>query len=195
MNISTLDISIIVVYLIAIFIFGLYLSRKEGSEGYFVNNRKTKLIFLIFTSLSTSIGAGTVLGVASAGFQTGISFGIIFIWFGILKPLGLSAAEPLVLKTVVWLPFFEPTSWLNIIGWWEVLIGITFLFKVTTRIAIGLLFLQMAGTFIPLFTLTDITFQNGSFWLPTMEGQYIIKNLMIISGALVIGGRIYNIGR
>ena len=127
-------------------------------------------------------------------FAIRVSFAIIFFWFGILKPLGLSAAEPLVLKTVVWLPFFGPRSWLTIIGWWEVIIGLTFLFKSTTRIAIGLLFLQMLGTFMPLFTLPEITFQNGSIWLPTMEGQYIIKNLMIISGALVVGGRIYKKG-
>ena len=120
-----------------------------------------------------------------------LSFAIIFIWFGILKPFGWSAAAPLVLKTVAWLPLLEPSTWLAVIGWWEVIIGITFLFKATTRIAIGLLFLQMAGTFMPLFLLTDITFQQGRFWLPTMEGQYIIKNLMIISGALVIGGRVY----
>ena len=119
-----------------------------------------------------------------------LSFAIIFIWFGILKPLGLSAAAPLVLKTVAWLPLFTPETWLAVIGWWEVLIGITFLFQSTTRIAIALLFLQMGGTFMPLFLLTDITFQEGRIWLPTMEGQYIIKNLMIISGALVMGGRV-----
>jgi len=124
-------------------------------------------------------------------FAIRLSFAIIFIWFGILKPLGFSAAAPLVLKTVAWLPLFSPETWLSVIGWWEVVIGITFLFKSTTRIAIGLLFLQMSGTFMPLFMLSEITFQQGSFLLPTMEGQYIIKNLMIISGALVIGGRVY----
>lgn len=124
-------------------------------------------------------------------FAIRLSFAIIFVWFGILKPLGLSAAAPLVLKTVAWLPLLSPEAWLSVIGWWEVVIGMAFLFKTTTRIAIGLLFLQMAGTFMPLFVLSDITFQEGRFWLPTMEGQYIIKNLMIISGALVIGGRVY----
>ena len=122
-----------------------------------------------------------------------LSFAVIFVWFGILKPLGLSAAEPLVLKTVVWLPLFSPEIWLSVIGWWEVIIGIAFLFKSTTRVAIGLLFLQMGGTFMPLFMLPEITFQQGDFLLPTMEGQYIIKNLMIISGALVIGGRVFKV--
>ncbi len=125
-----------------------------------------------------------------------ISFGIIFIWFGILKPLGLSAAAPLVLRTVDWMPFLSAQQWLSVIGYWEVLIGLFFLFKKTTRIAILLLFLQMGGTFLPLFILPEITFQKGGIpFLPTMEGQYIIKNLMIISGALVIGGNLKNLFR
>ena len=120
-----------------------------------------------------------------------ISFGIIFIWFGILKPLGISAAEPLVIATVPWLPFFGAQTWVAIIGWWEVIIGVTFLFEKTTRIAIGLLALQMVGTFMPLVVLPEVAFQMGKIpYGPTMEGQYIIKNLMIISAALVVGGTV-----
>jgi uncharacterized membrane protein YkgB len=120
-----------------------------------------------------------------------ISFGIIFIWFGILKPIGISSAEPLVIATVPWLPLFEGEVWVKIIGWWEVLIGIAFLFRKTIRIAIALLALQMVGTFLPLILLPEITFQEGNYpFGPTMEGQYIIKNLMIISAALVVGGTV-----
>lgn len=120
-----------------------------------------------------------------------LSFGIIFIWFGILKPFGLSSAEELLKSTVVWLPIGTPELWLIIIGWWEVVIGVTFLFSKTTRIAIALLFMQMVGTFMPLVLLPDITFQNGNPLTPSLEGQYIIKNVMIISAALLLGGRYY----
>jgi uncharacterized membrane protein YphA (DoxX/SURF4 family) len=119
-----------------------------------------------------------------------LSFGVIFIWFGILKPLGLSPAEGLLKATVVWLPFGSPDNWLIIIGLWEVVIGVFFFFNKTTRIAITLLFLQMVGTFMPLIVLSEVTFQSNNFLLPTLEGQYIIKNLMIISAALVLGGEI-----
>lgn len=119
------------------------------------------------------------------------SFAIIFFWFGILKPLGVSPAEPLLKATVAWLPFIGPEVWLDLIGWWEMVIGLCFLSKITTRIAIPLLFLQMFGTFLPLIFLPEITFQNGNYLMPTMEGQYIIKNLMIISAAFVIGGSFY----
>jgi uncharacterized membrane protein YkgB len=120
-----------------------------------------------------------------------ISLALIFIWFGVLKPLGLSAAAPLVVATVRWLPLFDGEVWVSIIGWWEVAIGITFLFQKTIRIAIGLLALQMVGTFMPLILLPAVTFQAGHVpYGPTMEGQYIIKNLLIISAALVVGGTV-----
>ncbi|HRI47323.1 MAG TPA: hypothetical protein PK559_09495 [Ignavibacteriaceae bacterium] len=120
-----------------------------------------------------------------------ISFGIIFIWFGILKPFGISSAEGLLKATVVWLPFGTPEFWLIVIGWWEVAIGVTFLFPQTTKVAIALLFLQMFGTFMPLVLLPEVTFQNGNIFTPSLEGQYIIKNVMIISAALVLGGNYY----
>ena len=120
-----------------------------------------------------------------------VSLAVIFVWFGILKPLGLSPAAPLVKATVGWMPLFGPDGWLAIIGWWEVLIGLTFLTRKTSRIAIGLLAMQMAGTFLPLVMLPQVTFQAGHFpYAPTLEGQYIIKNLLIISAALVIGGTV-----
>lgn len=77
------------------------------------------------------------------------------------------------------------------IGWWEVAIGVSFLFQRTLRLAIALLAMQMVGTFMPLVLLPDVTFQLGGYPVaPTMEGQYIIKNLLIISAALVVGGSV-----
>lgn len=115
----------------------------------------------------------------------------IFIWFGILKPLGISPAEGLVLQTVDWMPLLPATTWLAIIGWWEVAIGVLFLFRPTLRFAIALLALQMVGTFMPLVILPDVTFQSGRVpYGLTLEGQYIIKNILIISAAMVVGGTV-----
>jgi uncharacterized membrane protein YkgB len=120
-----------------------------------------------------------------------VSLAIIFIWFGLLKPLGLSPAGPLVEATVSWMPFLTPSQWVSVIGWWEVLIGVTFLFRPTLRIAIALLAMQMTGTFLPLVMLPEVAFQAGRYpFVPTIEGQYIIKNLLIISAALVVGGTV-----
>lgn len=120
-----------------------------------------------------------------------ISLAVIFVWFGILKPLGLSPAASLVIKTTSWLPFFEPLTWLAIIGWWEVAIGVLFLLPPLTRVAIALLAMQMIGTFMPLVILPEIVFQEGRIpYAPTVEGQYIIKNLVIIAAALAVGGSV-----
>ena len=85
------------------------------------------------------------------------------------------------------MPFLSPENWTIVIGWWEMAIGICFLSKKTTLLAMVLMFLQMAGTFMPLVILPEITFQSSNPFLPTLEGQYIIKNIIIITAALIIG--------
>jgi len=112
---------------------------------------------------------------------------IIFFWFGFLKIIDLSPAQELVQDTVYWMPFLSAEMWTYVIGFWEVLIGVFFLFKKTTLIAMLLLLIQMSGTFLPLVILPEITFQDSNPFLPTLEGQYIIKNIIIITAALIIG--------
>ena len=112
---------------------------------------------------------------------------IIFFWFGILKVLKMSPATELIIDTVFWMPLLSAENWVIIIGYWEMAIGLCFLNKKTTLIAVILMFLQMSGTFLPLVILPEITFQNSNLFLPTLEGQYIIKNIIIITAALIIG--------
>jgi len=114
------------------------------------------------------------------------SLGIIFIWFGALKPFGLSPAQELVSNTVY---FVDPDWFVPFLGWWEVLIGVGLLIKPLIRPAIALLFLQMPGTFLPLVLLPKVCFTAFPYGL-TMEGQYIIKNLILIAAALVVGGTV-----
>ena len=115
------------------------------------------------------------------------SIGIIYIWFGILKPFGLSPAQELVENTVYW--FSNPSDFVPILGWWEVIIGVTMCIKPLIRFSIFLLFIQMPGTFLPLVLLPEVCFTNFPFGLTT-EGQYIIKNLIIISAAIVVGSTV-----
>ena len=103
---------------------------------------------------------------------------IIFFWFGFLKIIDLSPAQQFVQDTVYWMPFLSAADWTVVIGVWEVFIAVFFLFKRTTFIAMILLMIQMTGTFLPLVILPDVTFQNSNPLLPTLEGQYIIKNLI-----------------
>tara|TARA_B100000963_G_C22320257_1_gene534030 strand:+ start:60 stop:476 length:417 start_codon:yes stop_codon:yes gene_type:complete len=112
---------------------------------------------------------------------------IIFFWFGILKVLDVSPASELIVDTVYWMPFLSPEEWTVVIGYWEMAIGLCFLNKRTTLLAIILMFLQMTGTFLPLVILPQTTFQDGNPLVPTLAGQYIIKNIIIITAALIIG--------
>jgi len=114
------------------------------------------------------------------------SVAIVFIWFGGLKTVGMSPAQELVARTVYWV---SPEVFIPVLGWWEVLIGLGLLFRPLARFAIALLFLQMPGTFLPLVLLPDICFTSVPFGL-TIEGQYIIKNLVLISAAIVVGGTV-----
>ena len=115
------------------------------------------------------------------------SLGIIYIWFGALKPLGLSPAQELVENTVYW--FENPKTFVPILGIWEVVIGITMIIKPLIRVSIILLFIQMPGTFLPLVLFPEVCFTCFPYGL-TLEGQYIVKNLIIISAALVVGSTV-----
>ncbi|MEX2052470.1 MAG: hypothetical protein WD991_02135 [Candidatus Paceibacterota bacterium] len=115
---------------------------------------------------------------------------VIFFWFGLLKVWGLSPAgemvENLFMQTI---PFMSFDIFLVLFGLFEALIGILFLIKGQERLVIVLLFLHMVTTFMPLFLLTGETWSG--FLVPTMEGQYIIKNLLVIAAALGIAAQLH----
>ena len=87
---------------------------------------------------------------------------IIFFWFGILKVLDVSPATELIVDTVFWMPFLSAKTWSIVIGYWEMAIGICFLNKNTTLAAVVLMFLQMAGTFLPLVILPCLLYTSPS---------------------------------
>jgi uncharacterized membrane protein YkgB len=115
-----------------------------------------------------------------------VSLGLVFAWFGALKMLGVSPDQELAAQTVYW---FDPAILLPLLGWWEILIGAGLIIRPLVRVAIALLVIQMPGTLLPLFLLPDICFTSVPFGL-TMEGQYIIKNLVLIGAAIVVGGTV-----
>jgi len=119
---------------------------------------------------------------------------IVYVWFGGLKLINASPASELVVRTVFWL---QPRTALLFIGGWEVLIGIGLMFAhpVVLRITLLLMWLQLAGTFQTFVLLPDAVFQNGNPLLPTIEGQYTFKNVVLITAGLVIGSTVRSRGR
>lgn len=110
------------------------------------------------------------------------SMGIIFFWYGALKMTGDSPVDELVIHA---LPWVENHIFVSLVGLWEVLIGALFFFKPLLRYALLLLFLHFPGTFLPLFMTPERCFTFVPFGL-TLEGQYIFKNLILISAGLVL---------
>jgi len=116
-----------------------------------------------------------------------VSLGIVFFWFGVLKFFpGLSPAEDLVRNTIY---FINPDIFIPILAVWETAIGIGLITGKYMRITLLLLFLQMPGTALPLIVLPDVVWSNFPYGL-TLEGQYIIKNLVLIGGGLVLGATV-----
>ncbi len=121
-----------------------------------------------------------------------ISIGIIFFWFGFLKFFpGVSPAETLAIKTIDTIILGLVSEQFIIYGLaiLESIIGLLLIFNLFLREALLLLFVQMIGTITPLFLYPSEVFTAVPYGL-TLEGQYIVKNLVIISGALAIGATV-----
>lgn len=114
-----------------------------------------------------------------------VGLGIIFFWFGALKLFpGLSPAEELVRNTTY---FVDPDIFIPVLAVWEMVIGLGLIFNIFMRVTLLLLFLQMPGTALPLVILPDAVWTQFPYGL-TLEGQYIVKNLVLIGAGLVLGG-------
>lgn len=121
-----------------------------------------------------------------------VSLGIVFFWFGVLKFFpGLSPAQGLATRTIEVLTFglVPPPISLPVLAVWECLIGLGLLSGVWMRATLFLLFTQMLGTIAPVFLFPYEVFVRIPY-APTMEGQYIIKNLVLVSAGVVIGATV-----
>jgi uncharacterized membrane protein YphA (DoxX/SURF4 family) len=121
-----------------------------------------------------------------------ISLGLVFLWFGALKFFpGLSPAHDLAARTIETLSFgvVPATVSIPLLAIWECLIGIGLLFGIFMRAVLLLLAVQMAGTLMPLVLFPSEVFARIPY-APTLEGQYIIKNAVLISAAIVLGATV-----
>lgn len=115
--------------------------------------------------------------------------GIVFLWFGLLKFVpGISAAEDLAIRTIAVLTFgqIEPSVSVILLAVWESIIGLGLVTGRYLRTTLLLLVLQMLGTLTPLAFFPAETFARLPY-APTLEGQYIVKNVVLIGAGMVIG--------
>jgi uncharacterized membrane protein YphA (DoxX/SURF4 family) len=121
-----------------------------------------------------------------------ISLAIVFLWFGALKLFpGLSPASDLAARTIDVLSFgvLRPSVSVPLLAIWECLIGVGLLSGRFMRATLLLLAAQMAGTLTPLLIFPSEVFTRVPY-APTLEGQYIIKNAVLISAAIVLGATV-----
>ncbi len=121
-----------------------------------------------------------------------VALGIVFLWFGVLKFFpDLSPAETLAARTIEQLTFgtIKPDVALPLLATWETLIGLGLIVGRWLRAVLFLLAVQMVGTFTPLLLFPNETFTIFPL-VPTLEGQYIIKNLVMVAAAMAIGATV-----
>jgi uncharacterized membrane protein YkgB len=121
-----------------------------------------------------------------------VALGIVFFWFGTLKFFpGLSVAEDLASRTIsmLTLGYIASAISLPLLAAWESAIGLGLLTGKYLRLTLLLLFLQMMGTFLPLVFFPDETWTRFPY-APSLEGQYIIKNLVLLGAGIVVGATV-----
>jgi len=112
-----------------------------------------------------------------------ISLAIVYIWFGILKILGVSPVAGLVIHTY---PSYPEPFFLSFLGFWEVIIGIGFATKFMLRATIILMLLQMAGIFCGVIISPNLYFQNGNLFLLSANGEFVVKNFVLVAASLLL---------
>ncbi|BCX05105.1 MAG: hypothetical protein KatS3mg053_3043 [Candidatus Roseilinea sp.] len=121
-----------------------------------------------------------------------IGLGVVFLWFGVIKLIpGLSPAQDLAARTIsmLTLGLVSPAISVPALAIWECAIGLGLISAKFMRVTILLLLTQMLGTLTPLALFPGETWRIFPI-APTLEGQYIIKNIVLVSAALVIGATV-----
>jgi putative oxidoreductase len=112
-----------------------------------------------------------------------LSLGLVFIWFGALKVCGVSPVAGLVAKVLFALP---PRFGLQLLGWTEILVGLSLVSRVGLRAAMWVFFAHMSGTFLVLFLYPDLAFQGSNPLVLTTMGEFVVKNVVLMAAGLAV---------
>jgi len=114
-----------------------------------------------------------------------LALGAVFLWFGALKVFGSSPVASLIQATYHFMPL---AIFVLLLGVWEMLIGIGIIMKRALRLVLILLGVHLLGTFTAIWFNPSIFFVQGVPFCLTVDGEFVIKNLVLITAALVIAG-------
>lgn len=118
-----------------------------------------------------------------------IAIFIVYFWFGILKVVGASPANPLVADLLhATLPFLSFDVFIIGFGVFESVIGILFLFSKLDRLSIPLFVIHMVMTTMVLIMLPAVAWTDT--FVPSLEGQYVIKNIALVALVITIASHI-----
>lgn len=112
-----------------------------------------------------------------------VSLGIVFVWFGALKVFAVSPVADLVADTVYWV---DPDWFVTVLGVAEMVIGVLLIGNRLLRAVLLVFVAQMIGTALVFVVLPEIAFQNGNPLKLTVEGEFVVKNLVLLTAGLVI---------
>ena len=112
-----------------------------------------------------------------------MSLAVVFVWFGALKIVGHSPVHDLLVAT---LPFIPAGVVVPALGVVEVVIGLAVASGIFRRITLLVLVGHLAGTFLTFVTATALMFQDANPLTLTSDGEFVVKNLVLISAALVL---------
>ncbi|WP_367138332.1 DoxX family membrane protein [Saccharothrix sp. HUAS TT1] len=115
-----------------------------------------------------------------------ISIGVVFVWFGLLKVTGSSPVADLVGAAVPWVDqgFLVPA-----LGWFEVVLGVVLLLGRLPRLALAVVAAHLAGTFLVFVQAPALVMTGGNPLLLTTNGEFVLKNAVLICAALVLLAR------
>jgi putative oxidoreductase len=112
-----------------------------------------------------------------------MALALVFVWFGALKVAGVSPVHDLLAAT---LPFFDADISVPVLGAVEIAIGLALAVGRLPRVTLLVLSGHLAGTFLTFLTATDLMFQGNNPLELTADGEFVVKNVVLISAALLL---------
>ena len=116
-----------------------------------------------------------------------VSLGIVFVWFGALKVFDVTPVTDLVAETVYWV---DPDWFVPLLGWVEVAVGLALILRRGLRLVLPVFLAQLLGTFLVLVVQPEVAFQDGNILKLSVEGEFVVKNLVLLSAGLVVGATV-----